>query len=111
MSACAEIIIDRLYELALCDARIMVCDWLAYAMLATYRIVNELTGDVAIPTLDECFDGSAVPAEISINPKWRILQSMHDYHWSRANTHGFEKEYDDYFSIIAIDLDGVMLSQ
>lgn len=70
MSACAEKIIDRLYELALCDTRIMVCDWLAYATLATYRLVNELTGESDLPTMDECFDGTAVTPELSDNPKW-----------------------------------------
>ena len=69
MSACAEKIIDRLYELALCDTRIMVCDWLAYATLATYRLVNELTGESDLPTMDECFDGTAVTPELSDNPK------------------------------------------
>lgn len=73
MSACAEKIIDRLYELALCDTRIMVCDWLAYATLATYRLVNELTGESDLPTMDECFDGTAVTPELSDNPKWSIL--------------------------------------
>lgn len=111
MPACAEIIIDRLYELVLCDNKIMVCDWLAYAMLAAYRIAYNLTGEGAIPTLDECFDGSAVPQELSSLPKWRILQSMHRYHWERAITSEGAKEYEAYFSIVAINLDGVMLCQ
>lgn len=111
MSACAGIIIDRLYELALCDNRIMVCNWLAYATLAAYRVVNELTGETALPTLDECFNGTAVPVELSSNPKWRILQSMHRYHWERANTPEGEQEYKAYFSIVAINLDGIMLCQ
>lgn len=111
MSACAEVIIDRLYELALCDNRIMVCDWLAYALLAAYRISNKLTGEPAIPTLDECFNGTATPKSIADNPKWRILQSMHRYHWERANTPEGEQEYEAYFSIVAINLGGIMLCQ
>ena len=109
MSVCAEIIIDRLYELALCDNRIMVCDWLAYATLAAYRIVNDLTGETELPTLDECFNGTAVPEELTINPKWRILQSMHEYHWERANSDDGELEYSKFFSIVAINLDGIIL--
>lgn len=111
MSACAEIIIDRLYELALCDNRIMVCNWLAYAMLAVYRIVNELTGEIKLPTLEDCFNGSAIPEELANNPKWRILQSMHAFHWERANTPEGEKEYEGFFSIVAINLDGIILCQ
>lgn len=110
MSACAEKIIDRLYELVLCDTRIMVCDWLAYATLATYRIVNELTGESSLPTIDECFDGSAVTPELSDNPKWSTLQYWHRYHWYRANTPAREDEYRPYFSIVAIQLGDVMLS-
>ncbi|MCM1139007.1 MAG: hypothetical protein NC453_10605 [Muribaculum sp.] len=111
MPACAEILIDRLYELVLCDNKIMVCDWLAYATLAAYRIANNLTGEGVIPTMEECFNGSAVPQELSCNPKWRILQSMHRYHWKRANTTDGEQEYETYFSIVAINLDGIMLCQ
>lgn len=111
MSACAEIIIDRLYELALCDNRIMVCNWLAYATLAAYRIVNELSGETTTPTIEECFNGSAVPEKLANNPKWRILKSMHEYHWERANTPEGEQEYGRFFSIVAINLDGIMLYQ
>ena len=111
LSACAEIIIDRLYELALCDNRIMVCNWLAYALLASYRVVNELTGNVDVPTLDECFNGSAVPTVLATSPKWRILQSMHEFHWKRANTPEGEQEYENFFSIVAMDLDGFILCQ
>lgn len=110
MSACAEKIIDRLYELALCDTRIMVCDWLAYATLATYRLVNELTGESDLPTMDECFDGTAVTPELSDNPKWGILKYWHDFHWQRANTPAGESEYEGYFSIVALQLGDVMLS-
>lgn len=111
MLNCAEVIIDRLYELALCDNKIMVCDWLAYATLAAYRTVNELTGETDIPTLEDCFNGSAVPEELANNPKWRILQSMHRHHWERANTSEGEQDYNTYFSIVAINLDGIMLCQ
>lgn len=110
MSACAEKIIDRLYELALCDTRIMVCDWLAYATLATYRLVNELTGESDLPTMDECFDGTAVTPELSDNPKWGILKYWHDFHWRRASTPAGESEYEGYFSIVALQLGDVMLS-
>lgn len=110
MSVCAEKIIDGLYRLALCDTRIMVCDWLAYATLATYRLVNKLTGETGEPTLDECFDGTAVTAELSGNPKWSILKYWHNYHWNRANTPEGEKEYESYFSIVAISIDDVMLT-
>lgn len=110
MSAIAEIIIDRLFSLVLRDTRIMVCDWLAYATLATYRIANVLTGDTDLPTMEECFDGSAVIPELSENPKWGILKFWHDYHWERANTPEGEVEYEPYFSIVAISLGDIMLS-
>lgn len=110
LSDCAERIIDRLYELALCDTKIMVCDWLAYATLATYRIVYEGAGRSSIPSLDECFDGSAVTPEFTDNPKWNILKFWHEYHWNRANTPSCEDEYAPYFGIVAIQLGDVTLS-
>ena len=111
MSACAEIIIDRLYELALCDNRIMVCNWCAYAALAAYKAYNELSGESYLPTLEECFSGVAIHKEWTNYPKWRILKSMHEYHWSRANSPEWEAEYSSYFSIVAINLDGIWLGQ
>lgn len=110
MAVYAKEIIDKLYDLALCDTKIMVCDWLAYATLATYRIVNKLTGESDLPTMDECFDGTAVTPEFSDNPKWGILKYWHDFHWQRANTPAGEREYEDYFSIVALKLGDVMLS-
>lgn len=111
LTTCAEAIIDRLYELAIRDNRIMVCDWLAYATLTAYRRLNELTGDTYLPSLDDCFNGSAVPVELTYNPKWRILKSMHDFHWNRANTPEWEAEYECYFNIVAIQLDDILLCQ
>ena len=102
LSACAEPIISELYELAMADTRIMACNWLAYATRAIYRKANSIDGTIAVPTLDDCFSGSADTSAFSNNPKWSILTYWHSYHWGRAQEH--EAEYADYFSITTIKL-------
>ena len=105
----AREVIDQLYAVAAADTRIMVCDWLAYATRAVYRMANEITGKFYVPTLDECFDGSAATPEMMENPKWSILEYWHDYHWKRSTSPSGEAAYAPFFAITSIHLPSVTL--
>jgi hypothetical protein len=103
-------ILDELCSLVRENSKLMVCDWRAYAVLEAYRQYNHIIDQIAIPTIDECFSGSATTTGIANTEQWKYLTKMHDFHWHRSQDVNHSSEYEELFNICSLRLHNYVLT-
>lgn len=108
--AIAERIVSELYAVAKDDCYCMVCDWRAYAVLEAYKQYAYLIEDIAIPSIEQCFDGAATPCELAENADWKALSEMHLIHWGQYLSADDEAVYGDYLNQTTLRLEHYTLA-
>ena len=103
-------IIDELYDAVKEHQELMVCDWRAYAVLEAYRQYDVIIDSINIPTIEECFDGTVTPKQVSKPEKWKALTEMHEFHWQRSQSTAFANEYEVLLNKTSLALEHYTLS-
>lgn len=103
-------IIDELYDAVKEHQELMVCDWRAYAILEAYRQYDAIIDSINIPTIEECFDGTVTPKQVSKTKNWKALSKMHEYHWERSQSANFASEYEALLKKTMLTLEHYTLS-
>lgn len=103
-------IIDELYDAVKEHQELMVCDWRAYAILEAYRQYDVIIDCINVPTIEECFDGSVTPKQVSNTEKWKALAEMHKFHWQRSQSAIFASEYETLLNKTTLALEHYTLS-
>ncbi len=103
-------IIDKLYDAVKEHQKLMVCDWRAFAVLEAYRQYDVIIDNINIPTIEECFDGAATPAQVSKTKNWETLGEMHEFHWHRSQSAIFASEYETFLNKTTLTLEHYTLS-
>ena len=106
----AEGILDELYDVVVQRPEMMVCDWRAYAILEAYRQYADLLEPIQIPDIEECFSGSATPAQLYLNDTWCVLSELHEIHWRRSRCKDFAPIYESYLNCSRLVLEHYILT-
>jgi len=104
LSWIAQEICDELYDIASADPKIMVNNWLAFAVLATYREAANIIGNILIPSIDDCMAGKFEPSGLAHNSKWEQMKTWHSEHWFLSQFDDLESEYADYIAMTKLCL-------
>lgn len=106
----AEDIVAELYAKVQQDARLMVCDWRAYAILEAYKRYSVMMGISYVPDIEQCFSGEVTPTALKESAIWNSLGELHELHWGRYNEVGGSREYSRYLNITKLCLEHYILT-
>lgn len=101
----ANEVCDDLYAVASADNKIMVNNWIDFAVLAIYREAATILDTISVPSIDDCLAGAYEPPGMSENHKWEQMKAWHREHWCLSQIECMEDIYAPYIAMPELRLE------